>query len=242
MLPRSGPVSGIHLRGGLNLSLVETDEVCVSDATLRPVRLPAVYDRVEIVDQVAATRAAAMVEAVEEDLVVLRLDGALIGTLSELELHWFDGVRAWTSTGRVEQLEATRLRCWVPPQSWEPVSERRSLRVPADQSQMLVRIVSSRYLGGGRRVHARCVDVSELGCRAAWSGSLPSVGDCVDLTWDAGAGRSATELGWVAARVVRVVPLPSGHSEVAFSFSVTKATQAARIRAWHQDWLKRKAA
>jgi PilZ domain len=214
----------------------------VSDVE-RPVKRPAAYDRVEVLDRVTASRALAMVEAVESgDVLVLRLDGAIAGAPRDVQLHWFDGARAWTCTGRVEQLSTTRLRCWVPAESWYAFTDRRSPRVPADEAEMVVRIVTSRSFGGGRRFHARCLDVSEFGCRAAWSGSPPSRGDVVDLTWDSGTSRHGGELGWVAARVVRVNPLPSGFSEVAFSFSITKATQAARIRAWHQAWLKRKAA
>ena len=89
-------------------------------------------------------------------------------------------------------------------------------------------------------MHAVCLDVSETGCRATWPDRIPRVGDAVNLTWDVGDRLPGTvEVGWVAARVVRVIAQASGAVQVCFDFETTTLAQVARIRACHQAWLQR---
>lgn len=155
-------------------------------------------------------------------------------------LRWFDGARAWQADVRLERVADTRVRCVVEQaDEWEGASTRGSLRAPAHATQVVARVVTSTRLAGGRRMHAECINLSETGCLAAWTGPPPGVGDAIDLTWDSGGQRTAVEVGWVAARVVRTSRLRSGQTAVAFRFNVSNAAQAARIRAWHRDWLRR---
>ena len=85
-----------------------------------------------------------------------------------------------------------------------------------------------------------CLDVSETGCRAAWPDRVPHTGDRLDLTWDVGHRvPGMVEVGWIAARVVRVIPRASGPFHVALDFERTTLAQATRIRACHRAWLQR---
>lgn len=141
----------------------------------------------------------------------------------------------------LEHLDASRVSCQIkPPYTWEPAPARRSPRADVDQSQLLVRIASSSVLTSGRRAQTVCLEVSATGCRAAWTGRTPRVGDTVDLSWEhGGESRGVVELGWIAARVARIITTRSGTQEVCFRFEAMRSTQAARIRAWHQAWLQR---
>jgi hypothetical protein len=200
---------------------------------------PAIDDDVQIVDRRAGTLLGARVESAEDGCFVLRLEQAN-AVPDEAPVRWFDGTTAWEAVARLKDSGASRVSCQiVPPNSWQPTPKRRSTRVRADDVRLLARVVSSGALQGGRRVQTECLDISATGCRARWPGRNPLVGDTLDLTWDIGGGPRTAEIGWVAARVARVIPLDSGHREVCFDFVVTKETQAARIREWHSAWLER---
>jgi hypothetical protein len=201
---------------------------------------PRAHDRVEIVDPPSARRVSALVESASDRTFTLRLEREM-QIPEDAPLRWFDGATAWQAIARFEHIDATRVRGQImPPNTWERTAARRSPRANLDESRLLVRIVSSSVLPGGRRAHAECLEASETGCRARWPGQTPRTGDSVDLTWDiGGSAHGAGELGWIAARVARVIPRPSGEYEVCFSFGTTRSTQAARIRAWHRAWLER---
>ena len=156
-------------------------------------------------------------------------------------IRWFDGERAWQATAQLEHIDSTRVRCQLSLlDSWEPAPARRSQRVYVGEAQLIVRIVWSSTIPGGRRAHTECLEASATGCRTTWSGQTPRVGDSVNLAWATnGSSRGATELGWIAARVVRVIPAPHGTDEVCFTFETTTSSQAARIHRWHQAWLQR---
>jgi hypothetical protein len=199
------------------------------------------HDRVEILDQVSASRVRALVESATGAFSVLRLEQAA-RVPEAAPVRWFDGVKAWQATAHFEHIDATRVRCkLMPAEMWEPASFRRSQRVRVGESQLLVRIAWSSTIPAGRRAHAQCLEASATGCRATWPGQTPRIGDTVDLSWDNGGGQSrgGSELGWIAARVVRVIPRPTGLNEVCFGFATTKSTQAARIQRWYHTWLQR---
>ena len=205
----------------------------------QPLGAPGVRDRVEIVDRLGGARADAIVESADDGQLVLRLEHS-IDIPEQVLVRWFDGSTAWQATARLERTDQSRVSCRiVPPQVWEPTSVRRSIRAPAADAGLLARVVSSSVLPGGRRVHTACLDVSATGCRASWPGRPPRVGDTFELTWDVGDPLVGIELGWVAARVARIVSLASGEQEIGFTFEVTRAIQAARVRAWHRAWLER---
>jgi hypothetical protein len=201
---------------------------------------PQADDRVEIIDQGSARRLGACVESASGSIWVLRIEQAT-RVPEEAPVRWYDGTTAWQAMAQLEQIDPTSVRCTiVPPHVWELAPVRRSERVHTGEAQLLVRIVSSGALPGGRRVHTECLDASATGCRAAWPGQTPRVGDAVELTWDTG-GRSpgAMELGWVAGRVVRVIHRPAEASDVCIDFKTSTSTQAARLYRWHQAWLQR---
>jgi hypothetical protein len=203
-----------------------------------PPRTPGRHEIVTILDQRTPTGTSAVIEHADESSYVLRLTHA-VPLPAQAPVRWFDGKAAWQALADLDRIDTHRVRCQIlPPHTWQPAPVRRSTRAPLDASRLLVRIVSSNALAGGRRVATLCLDISAVGCRATWPGQPPRVGDTVDLTWDAGGARDQLELGWVAARVSRLISLPTGASEVCFSFEVTKATQAARIRTWHERWLQ----
>jgi hypothetical protein len=194
---------------------------------------------VEVVDLDSGARLAATVESMNDDRFVL-LFAPAARIPSEASVRWFDGRSARRALARLEPIDATHVYGQlIPSHSWEQAPARRSQRALIDESQLLVRIVSSSTVPPGRRVHTTCLDISETGCRTTWPGRPPQVGDTLDLTLDRSATRGATELGWIAARVARTSRLPSGGSEVSFKFEVTRETQAARIREWHRNWLDR---
>jgi hypothetical protein len=199
-----------------------------------------VRHRVEVIDRLSAARIHAVVERAGDREFVLQLEQAT-RVPEEAPLRWFDGDTAWHAIASLEQLDATHVSCRIePPSTWEPTPTRRSLRANVHESRLLVRIASSSVLASGRRAHTVCLEASATGCRATWIGQPPRVGDTVDLSWEHGDGsRGAVELGWIAARVARIITRRSGTLEVCFSFETTRSTQAARIRAWHQAWLQR---
>jgi hypothetical protein len=206
----------------------------------RPFKVPGARDRVEVIDPVSAQHVSSLVESASGETFVLRLAHAF-PLPGEAPVRWFDGATAWQAVAKLEQIDHDRVRCQVvPPHAWAPMPARSSPRTPIGEPHLLVRIVSSSVLPGGRRAHTVCLDVSGTGCRATWAGRAPQVGDAVDLTWDVdGQSRASAELGWVAARVARIISRPSGAQEVCFRFQITRSTQAARVRAWHQSWLAR---
>jgi hypothetical protein len=207
-----------------------------------PLGAPAANDHVEVIDPVSAQHVGALVESSSVREFVLCLEHA-VRLPAEAPVRWFDGTTAWQAVAKIEHTDHARVRCQImPPHSWKAEPARRSPRAPIDQSQLLVRISSSGVLPSGRREHTVCLDISAMGCRATWAGRAPRVGDIVDLTWDVdGKSRALLELGWVPARVERIITRPSGAQEVCFSFKSMRSTQAARIRAWHQTWLDRAA-
>jgi hypothetical protein len=198
------------------------------------------HDRVEIIDRISARRVRALVESAAGESSVLRLEQAA-HVPEAAPVRWFDGVKAWQATAHFEHIDATRVRCQLTPaNTWQPAFTRRSQRVRVGESQLLVRIAWSGTIPGGRRARTECLEASATGCRATWSGQMPRVGDTVDLSWDSGGqSRGANELGWIAARVVRVIPRTTGLNEVCFGFETTKSTQAARIHRWYRTWLQR---
>jgi hypothetical protein len=197
------------------------------------------HDRVEIIDQVSASRVRALVESATGEISVLRLEQAA-HVPEAAPVRWFDGAKAWQATAHFEHLDASRVRCQLmPANTWKPASARRSQRVGVGESQLLVRIAWSSTIPAGRRARTECLEASATGCRATWSGQTPRVGDTVDLSWDSGGqSRGASELGWIAARVTRVIARAKGVNEVCFAFETTKSTQAARIQRWYQTWLQ----
>jgi hypothetical protein len=197
---------------------------------------PRALEVVEIIGRLTATRVSGIIESAGNDVFRVRLEQPARVPL-EAPVRWFDGATAWQAIAQLEQADPHCVTCRiVPPQTWEPTPRRRSTRVQLN-SQVLVRIVSSSVLPSGRRVHTACRDMSETGCRATWPGRPPCIGDALSLTWDIDGSRAALELGWVAARVTRVIPQPSGASEICCEFAAPTATQAARIHAQHQIWL-----
>jgi hypothetical protein len=191
---------------------------------------------VEIVEAHSGARLTATCESMAGDHIVLVIHPAT-RVPRQASLRWDEGGTVRCATATLERIDELRVSCRiVPPQS--PAPTPRSQRAPIADSKLLVRIVSSGTVANGRRVHATCLDISETGCRSTWPGPTPRIGDAVDLTWDAGGARSRIELGWIRARVTRLVPLASGGWEVCFSFEITKATQAARIHSWYQGWLQ----
>jgi hypothetical protein len=204
-----------------------------------PAGTPAAHDIVEIIDRLSAARISAVVESTGEHLFVLRLAQAA-PLPAEALVRWFDGAGAWQAISQLERTGENRVRCELGAFSeWEAAPARRSVRAPVDNSPLLVRIVASRVLPRGGRVHAVCVDISNVGCRANWLGRTPRVGDTVDVAWNTEEAGGATGPKWVPARVARIIPRPFGAHHVGFSFECGEPAQAARVREWHQTWLRR---
>jgi PilZ domain len=206
---------------------------------MQPPGTPAAHDIVEIIDRLSAARISAVVESAGDQDFVLRL--AQPSRLPEEALvRWFDGAGAWQAISRLERTGEARVRCELGPSSeWAAAPARRSARAPVDNSPLLVRIVGSRVLPRGGRVHTVCVDISSGGCRANWLGRTPRVGDTVDIAWDIEPVDGARGADWVPARVARIIPRPFGAHHVGFSFECGEPAQAARVREWHQTWLRR---
>jgi hypothetical protein len=199
---------------------------------------PAAFDVVEIVDRLSASRVSAGVESASDSNFVLRLrNEATIP--DEAHLRWFDGARAWQAVARLRRIDESRVSCELAPaHEWEAAPARRSVRAPVENSPLVVRIVGSRVLARGRRVHAVCVDLSDSGCRANWVGGTPRVGDAVDVAWDAEPSH-AGRADWIPARVSRIIPRPFGAHHVCFSFEITDPRHAALVREWHRTWLEK---
>jgi hypothetical protein len=198
---------------------------------------PAPHDVVEIVDRLSSARVSATVESADDGQYVLRFENAT-SVPCEAPVRWHDGDTAWQAASRLERLDETSVICQLAPApEWVPAPIRQSLRAPVDNSPMLVRIVESSALAKGRSVHVVCLDISASGCRASWSGPAPGVGDAVEVAWDVGDWRAETQPGWIAARVVRIIPRPFGARQVGFRFEIADGTQAARVHGWYQAWL-----
>ncbi|HET6171351.1 MAG TPA: PilZ domain-containing protein [Gaiellales bacterium] len=198
---------------------------------------PDAFDVVEIIDRLSASRVSASVESANESNFILRLSREA-RIPEEAHLRWFDGASAWQAIAQLHRIDDARVSCELAPANeWEAAPARRSVRAPVENSPLLVKVVGSKVLARGRRVHAICVDISDTGCRANWPGGTPRIGDAVDVAWDADTVRTGWA-GWVPARVSRIIPRPFGAHHVAFSFEVTDAAQAARVREWHQTWLQ----
>jgi hypothetical protein len=204
------------------------------DETPHPPNGPAAFDVVEIVDRLSASRVSASVESANDRTFVLRLSHEA-SIPDEAHLRWFDGASAWQAIAELQRLDESRVSCELAPShEWEAAPARRSVRAPVENSPLLVRIVESKVLARGRRLHAVCVDVSDSGCRANWAGATPRVGDAVDVAWE-DAGRHGPR--WVPARVARIIPRPFGAHHVCFSFAIADPAHAALVRDWHQTWL-----
>jgi hypothetical protein len=199
---------------------------------------PAPRDVVEIVDRLSGARVTAVVTGVKDGHYVLRLELG-VAVPDEAQVRWYDGDQAWVATSQLVRIDETSASFELgPAQGWKPAPVRRSLRAPVGNSPMLVKVVSSTILPEGHSVHAVCLDISTSGCRAKWTGVPPLAGDAVTVAWDVGDWHAEAEPGWVAARVARVVGLPFGGSQVAFTFETADAAQGVRVRAWHQAWLQ----
>jgi hypothetical protein len=198
---------------------------------------PAAFDVVEIVDRLSGARVSAVVESANDSTFVLRLaHEARIP--SETHLRWFDGASAWQAIAQLQRLDDARVSCELAPSNeWEAAPARRSVRAPVDNSPLLVKVVGSKVLARGKRVHTTCVDISDSGGRTNWPGGIPRVGDAVDVSWDiAGALTGSAE--WVPARISRIIRRPFGAHHVCFAFEANDARQAALVREWHRSWLQ----
>jgi hypothetical protein len=199
---------------------------------------PVAGDVVEIVDQLSGARVSAVVVSVSNEQCVLRLDGGSAVPV-EGRVRWYDGDAAWQVVLRLERVDETGVMFQLPPaRKWQSVPVRRALRAAVDNSPILVKIVTSAVLATDHRVHAVCLDISAGGCLAKWPGPAPLVGERVEVAWDVGDWNAETEPGWVPARVSRIAALHFRARQVAFTFEIADALQAARVRAWHQAWLQ----
>jgi hypothetical protein len=200
---------------------------------------PAAHDIVEVIDRLASVRVTAVVESADDRVFVLRLAQAT-QVPDEAWVRWFDGATAWEAIAQLVHLDPVRVRCEVAaPHEWAPTPVRHSVRVPVDNHQLLVRIIASNVLARGRCIHAVCVDISQTGCRATWSGTPPRVGDAVQVAWDVGSGQTEAEVSWVSARVARMNSRAFGVRQVSFAFEPSDAAQRERIQVWHQNWMRR---
>jgi hypothetical protein len=206
--------------------------------TPRPPSGPAAFDVVEIIDRLSRSRVSAVVQSVDDRSFVLRpKQEARIP--EEAHLRWFDGSGAWQAIAQLQRIDETLVSCELAPANeWEAAPARRSVRAPVENSPLLVKIVASKVLAPGRRVHTVCVDISASGCRANWVGGTPRVGDAVDVTWDADPSGRGLRPGWVPARIARIIPRPFGAHHVCFSFDIGDPAHAALVREWHQAWLQ----
>jgi hypothetical protein len=197
----------------------------------QPPNGPAAFDVVEIVDRLSASRVSASVESANDSTFVLRL--AREATIPvEAHVRWFDGASAWQAIAQLKRLDGARVSCELAPSNeWEAAPARRSVRAPVENAPLLVRVVGSKVLARGKRVHTTCVDISDSGGRANWPGGLPRIGDAVDVAWD-------THAEWVPARISRVIRRPFGAHHVCFAFELGDARQAALVREWHRTWLQ----
>ncbi len=200
---------------------------------------PVVRDVVEVIDRLTSIRVTAVVESADDRVFVLRLAQAT-QVPDEAWVRWFDGTTAWQAIAQLDHLNPVRVRCEVAaPHEWEPTPVRHSVRVPVDNHQLLVRIIASKVIARGRCVHAVCVDISETGCRATWSGTPPRVGDAIQVAWDVGSGQTEAEVSWVSARVARMNSRAFGARQASFAFEPADAAQRERIQIWHQAWMRR---
>jgi hypothetical protein len=198
---------------------------------------PAAFDVVEIVDRLSASRVSAMVESANDSTFVLRLAEEARIPL-EAHLRWFDGAGAWQAIAQLDRMDDTRVSCELAPSNeWEAAPARRSVRAAVENSPLLVKIVGSKVLARGKRVHTTCVDISDSGGRVNWPGGVPRVGDAVDVSWDPAAALAGTA-EWIPARISRVLRRPFGAHHVCFAFEARDARQAALVRELHRSWLQ----
>jgi PilZ domain len=203
----------------------------------RPPNGPSAFDVVEIVDRLSASRVSASVESANDCNFVLRLSQEA-RIPEEAHLRWFDGASAWQAIAQMRRIDEARVSCEIAPShEWEAAPARRSVRAPVENSPLLVRIVESKVLARGRRVHAVCVDISDTGCRAKWAGGTPRAGDAVDVAWESESSRGGFP-EWLPARVTRIIPRPFGAHHVCFSFEIRDPAHAALVREWHRTWLQ----
>lgn len=208
------------------------------DENPRPPNGPSAFDVVEIVDRLSASRVSAKVESASDCNFVLRLSHEA-RIPEEAHLRWFDGAGAWQAIAQMRRIDDARVSCELAPShEWEAAPARRSVRAAVENSPLLVRIVDSRVLARGRRVHAVCVDISDTGCRANWPGATPRLRDAVEVSWETEHARGASP-EWVPARVTRIIPRSFGAHHVCFSFETTDPAHAALVREWHRTWLHR---
>ena len=199
---------------------------------------PTAYDIVEIVDQREAPRLHAVVESVSEPHLLLRLERAVV-IPARAPVRWFDGDTAWQAASHIEHIDATSVNCQLaPPPEWEPAPVRKSLRTAVNNSPILVKVVDDSRLARGRPWHAVCLDISASGCRATWPGPAPQIGDRVEIAWEVSESYADEEPQWVSARVARIVEMPFGTRQIGFAFELADPSQTARVREWHQGWLR----
>lgn len=209
----------------------------VSDAVELPAG-PCAFDIVEIVDRREVPRLHAVVEVVNEPHLLLRLERAVV-IPAQAPVRWFDGDTAWQAVSRIEHIDATSVDCQLaPPPEWEPAPVRKSLRAAVNNSPILVRVVDGDRVATGRPRHAVCLDISASGCRATWPGRAPEMGELVEIAWEVGESFADDEPRWISARVARIVEMPFGTRQVGFAFELADPSETARVREWHQTWLR----
>ena len=201
---------------------------------------PATHDLVEIVDRITGERTPAVVESMQNGRYVLRFEsGAVIP--GEVRVRWFDGGAAWQAASQLHHIDDVRWSFELAlERDWEPAPMRHSLRAPADNSPLLVKIVKSGVLAQDLLVRTACLDFSDSGCRASWSGLTPRAGDDVQVAWDVDGRDDETDPGWISAHVVRVIGSAFRARQIGLKFEIANEAQAARVRAWRQAWLQQR--
>lgn len=199
---------------------------------------PAAHDVVEIINQSSSVHVSAVVESAQDGHCVLRFDHATSWP-DEVAMRWHHGDTAWQALSRLSALDVTRVNVQLPPvHEWQPAPPQTAPRIPVDKSPIRIRIVESSQLAKGHRVHAICLDISASGCRTTWPGPAPLTEDRVEITFEPAHGHSDDPQGWIPARIAQIIPRPFGARQIDLRFEITHPAHAARIRSWHQTWLR----
>ena len=190
-------------------------------------------DIVELIDG-GTRRIMGVVEEAGPEGCVVRLDGPPPAT-DAATVRWFDGEQGWQSIFELDASGAPRVEL-MPQTAWMPAGTRSSERIATDRAPLLVEIIASRSIPAGRRLDLVCLDVSATGCRASCPGRAPYPGDVVKVSWTKGDWETGKQPEWVPARVMRTETLPFRGAHVGFRFDPNDETDAARIRAWRDEW------
>jgi hypothetical protein len=195
---------------------------------------PSNHDVVEVIDPRSGFRVSAAVEEVAEDGWLLHFDVA--ATIpNEAAIYWDDGDGGWQARARLAGADETMARFRVaPPCEWESAPARRSLRATVDKAPILIRPFADQS-PTRQSLHTVCLDISDSGCRVAWPGPAPRVGDTVEVAREVASWRDGIEPRWIRARVVRVIALPFGKTQVGLRFDLADVDQAIRVRSWVHD-------